>query len=150
VHDSGTVLNPMLGEGQVEGGVVQGIGYALWEEIIRQQGKVLNGNFTDYRLPTIGDVPPISAAFVEVPDPYGPFGAKGLGEITQVGTAPAIANAIYDATGVRLKELPFTPEKVFVALRKNQSRSLRKKGELRPCSGQHSDGPCQRAWHWDD
>jgi CO/xanthine dehydrogenase Mo-binding subunit len=117
VHDSGTVLNPLLAEGQVEGGVVQGIGYTLWEEIVRKQGKVLNGNFADYRLPTILDVPPISAAFIEIPDPYGPFGAKGLGEITLVGTAPAIANAIYDATGVRLKELPFTPEKVFMALR---------------------------------
>jgi len=118
VHDSGTILNPLLGEGQVEGGVVQGIGYALMEEIIRQQGKVINGNFTDYRIPTIGDVPPITCAFIEVPDPFGPFGAKGLGEITQVATAPAIANAIYNAVGVRLKELPFTPEKILRALRK--------------------------------
>jgi CO/xanthine dehydrogenase Mo-binding subunit len=118
VHDSGTILNPLLGEGQVEGGVLQGIGYTLMEEIIRQQGKVINGNFTDYRIPTISDVPPITCAFIEVPDPFGPFGAKGLGEITQVATAPAIANAISDAVGVRLKELPFTPEKILRALRK--------------------------------
>jgi len=123
VHDSGSILNPLLAEGQVEGGVVQGIGYALWEEIVRQQGKVLNGSFTDYRLPTISDVPTISTSFVEVLDPFGPFGAKGLGEITLVATAPAIANAIYDATGVRLKELPFTAEKVLTALRRKSARN---------------------------
>jgi len=119
VHDSGRVINPLLGEGQVEGGVVQGIGYALMEEIIRKEGKVINGNFTDYRIPTIGDVPPIQTVFVEEPDPFGPFGAKGLGEITQVPTAPAIANAIYDAVGVRLKELPMTPQKILAALKKS-------------------------------
>jgi xanthine dehydrogenase molybdenum-binding subunit len=118
VHDSGTVINPLLGEGQVEGGVVQGIGFALMEEILRKEGKVLNGNFTDYRIPTIRDVPPIETVFVEEPDPFGPFGAKGLGEITQVPTAPAIANAIYDAVGVRLKELPMTPERILASIRK--------------------------------
>lgn len=120
VHDSGTIINPLLAEGQVEGGVAQGVGYALFEEIVRQNGKVMNDNFTDYRMPTICDVPQISTTFIEVPDPYGPFGAKGLGEITQVPTAPAIANAIYDAVGVRLKELPFTPEKILQALREKQ------------------------------
>jgi 4-hydroxybenzoyl-CoA reductase alpha subunit len=122
VHDSGRVLNPLLGEGQVEGGVVQGIGYALMEEIIRKEGKVLNGNFTDYRIPTIADVPPIQTVFVEEPDPFGPFGAKGLGEITQVPTAPAIANAIYDAAGVRLKELPMTPQRILAAIKNKSSK----------------------------
>ncbi len=121
VHDSGTIINPLLAEGQVEGGVVQGIGYGLLEEIVRSQGKVINGNFTDYRIPTIKDVPPISSLFVECPDPFGPFGAKGLGEIILAGTSPAIANALEDAVGIRLKELPFTPEKVLQALRKKQS-----------------------------
>ena len=120
VHDSGTIINPMLAEGQVEGGAVQGMGYALFEEILRQNGKVMNDNFTNYRMPTICDSPLISTTFIEVPDPYGPFGAKGLGEITQVPTAPAIANAIYDAVGVRLKDLPFTPEKVLQALKGKQ------------------------------
>jgi len=120
VHDSGTIMNPMLAEGQVEGGVSQGIGYSLLEEIVRQDGKVLNDDFTDYRMPTIYDVPKISSQFVEIPDPYGPFGAKGLGEITIVPTAAAIANAIYDAVGIRLRELPFTPEKVLKALRTKQ------------------------------
>jgi CO/xanthine dehydrogenase Mo-binding subunit len=107
----------MLAEGQIEGGVSQGIGYSLLEEIVRQDGKVLNNDFTDYRMPTIYDVPKISSQFVEIPDPHGPFGAKGLGEITLVPTAAAIANAIYDAVGIRLKEVPFTPEKVLKALR---------------------------------
>jgi CO/xanthine dehydrogenase Mo-binding subunit len=117
VHDSGTIINPLLSEGQVEGGVAMGLGYALSEEIVREQGKVVNDNFTDYRVPTIRDIPGISSLFIESPDPFGPFGAKGLGEITLVGTAAAIANAIYDATGLRLTELPFTPERVLHALR---------------------------------
>jgi len=130
VHDSGTIINPKLGEGQVEGGVAQGMGFALMEEIVRQQGKVLNDNFTDYRLPTIQDVPKIHSLFIEVPDPFGPFGAKGLGEITQVPTAPAIANAIEDAVGIRLKELPMTAEKLLKALKEREmkERSL-------PCAG---------------
>jgi len=128
IHDSGTVINPMLGEGQVEGGVVQGIGYALMEEIVRNGGKVLNGNFTDYRIPTIKDVPPIETIFIEEPDPFGPFGAKGLGEITQVPTAPAVANAIYDAIGIRLKELPMTPEKVFGALKERPRAKIGNNG----------------------
>jgi 4-hydroxybenzoyl-CoA reductase alpha subunit len=120
VHDSGTIINPMLAEGQIEGGVSQGIGYALSEEIVRQDGKVVNDNFLDYKMPTAYDVPKISSAFIEYPDPFGPFGAKGLGEITLVPTAAAIANAIYDAAGIRLKELPFTPEKILQAIRRKQ------------------------------
>jgi len=119
-HDSGTIINPMLAEGQIEGGVSQGIGYAFFEEIVRQDGKVMNDNFTDYRMPTVYDVPQILSQFVEFPDPLAPFGAKGLGEITIVPTAAAIANAIYDATGIRLKELPFTPEKILKVLRRNK------------------------------
>jgi CO/xanthine dehydrogenase Mo-binding subunit len=118
VHDSGTIINPMLAEGQIEGGISQGMGYALLEDIVRRDGKVINDDFTDYRMPTICDMPNISTAFVEFPDPSGPFGAKGLGEITLVPTAAAIANAIYDAVGIRLNELPFTPEKVLKAISK--------------------------------
>jgi len=123
VHDSGTIINPMLSEGQVEGGAVQGIGYTLYEEIVRRAGKVVNDNFTEYRMPTICDVPRISSVFIESPDPFGPFGAKSLGEIILAGVAPAIANAIYDAIGVRLKELPFTPEKILLALREKPGPS---------------------------
>jgi CO/xanthine dehydrogenase Mo-binding subunit len=129
VHDSGRVINPLLAEGQVEGGVLQGIGFALMEEILRDKGKVLNGNFTDYRVPTICDAPPIISDFVEMPDPYGPFGAKSLGEITLVATAPAIANALYDAAGIRFKELPITPEKVLRALKGGLEE---KDGDTRP------------------
>jgi CO/xanthine dehydrogenase Mo-binding subunit len=120
VHDSGTIINPMLAEGQIEGGVSQGIGYALLEDIVRQDGKVINDDFTDYRMPTICDMPNISTEFVEFPDPSGPFGAKGLGEITLVPTAAAIANAIYDAVGIRLNELPFKPEKILRALKRKK------------------------------
>jgi 4-hydroxybenzoyl-CoA reductase alpha subunit len=120
VHDSGAILNPMLSEGQVEGGVLQGIGYALFEEIQREKGRVINENFTDYRIPTISDAPHVSSFFIEYPDPFGPFGAKGLGEITLVGTAPAIANAIYDAVGIRLKEIPFTPERILYSFRERK------------------------------
>lgn len=121
VHDSGTILNPKISEGQIEGGVVQGIGFALMEEIVRHQGKVLNDNFTDYRLPTVRDIAPIRSIFIEVPDPFGPFGAKGVGEITQVPTAAAIANAIYDAVGIRLRELPMTPERILKALKEKSA-----------------------------
>jgi CO/xanthine dehydrogenase Mo-binding subunit len=91
------------------------------EEIVRHQGKVLNDNFTDYRLPTIRDIAPIQSIFIEVPDPFGPFGAKGVGEITQVPTAAAIANGIYDAVGIRLRELPMTPEKILKALKEKSA-----------------------------
>jgi CO/xanthine dehydrogenase Mo-binding subunit len=115
-HDCGRVINPMLVEGQIEGGVAMGIGYALSEEIIFQDGVQVNPSFTDYVLPTPMDVPPIDVVLVEKIDPTGPFGAKGVGEPTLVPTAAAILNAIYDAVGVRIYSLPATPEKVLRAL----------------------------------
>ena len=115
-HDCGRVINPMLVEGQIEGGVAMGIGYALTEEIVFRDGVQVNPNFTDYVMPTILDVPPIEVIMVEKHDPTGPFGAKGVGEPTLVPTAAAILNAIYDAVGVRLYSLPATPEKVLRAL----------------------------------
>lgn len=115
-HDCGRVINPMLVEGQIEGGVAMGIGYALTEEIVFRNGVQVNPNFTDYVMPTILDVPPIEVIMVEKHDPTGPFGAKGVGEPTLVPTAAAILNAIYDAVGVRLYSLPATPEKVLRAL----------------------------------
>ncbi len=115
-HDCGRVINPMLVEGQIEGGVAMGIGYALTEEIVFRDGVQVNPNFTDYVMPTILDVPPIEVIMVEKHDPTGPFGAKGVGEPTLVPTAAAILNAIYDAVGVRLHSLPATPEKILRAL----------------------------------
>lgn len=113
VHDTGTVINPMLAEGQIEGGVVQGIGYALYEDYhFDDNGNVLNSSFLDYKLPTILDVPQITCDFADSFEPNGPFGAKGVGEPSIVPVAPAIANAIYDAIGVRVTRMPFTAERI--------------------------------------
>jgi xanthine dehydrogenase molybdenum-binding subunit len=117
-HDVGKAINPMLLEGQVFGGALMGIGYALTERLILQNGKVMNPNFLDYKILTAKDVPNIETVVVETDDPYGPFGAKGIGEPGLVPTAPAIANAIYDAIGVRIKDLPITPEKILSELKK--------------------------------
>jgi CO/xanthine dehydrogenase Mo-binding subunit len=120
-HDCGRVINPMLVEGQIEGGVSMGIGYALSEEIVFRDGVQINPNFTDYVMPTSLDMPDIEVIMVEKLDPTGPFGAKGVGEPTLVPTAAAILNAIYDAVGVRLYSLPATPEKVLRALQEQSA-----------------------------
>lgn len=116
-HDVGRAINPSIVEGQIQGGFVQGVGYALMEEMILDDGKITNPTLVDYRIPSALDVPKIIPIIVETGEPTGPFGAKGVGECGLVGTAPAIANAIYDAVGVRIKELPLTPERVLAALR---------------------------------
>jgi xanthine dehydrogenase molybdenum-binding subunit len=116
-HDVGRAINPMLLEGQVYGGAAMGIGYALTEQLVLKNGKVINPDFRDYKILTAADVPNIEAIVIETDDPFGPFGAKGIGEPGLVPTAPAIANAIYDAIGVRIKDLPITPEKVLAALK---------------------------------
>jgi xanthine dehydrogenase molybdenum-binding subunit len=121
-HDVGRALNPMLLEGQIQGGGLQGIGYALGEKMIFDKGVLKNGNFLDYKMPTVKDVPPIDVVIVETDEDAGPFGAKGVGEPGLVPTAPAIANAIYDAVGVRIKDLPITPEKVLAALKEKEER----------------------------
>lgn len=117
-HDTGKAINPMSAEGQIEGGVIQGVGFALMEKLHLKEGRVENNNFLDYKIPTSGDIPEIETILVETEDPAGPFGAKGIGEPGLVPTAPAIGNAIYDAIGVRFKELPITPEKILKALKK--------------------------------
>jgi CO/xanthine dehydrogenase Mo-binding subunit len=106
VHDSGRIINPMAAEGQVHGGVHMGIGYALYEELVLEQGRVVNASFADYHVPTALETPVVKAVFVENPDPAGPFGAKGIGETACIPTAAAIANAVYDSTGRRVKKLP--------------------------------------------
>jgi len=121
-HDVGKAINPMLLEGQVYGGATMGIGYALTEKLVLQNGKVMNPNFLDYKMLTAKDVPRIEPVVIETDDQFGPFGAKGVGEPGLVPTAPAIANAIYDAIGVRIKELPITPEKVLAALKEKEIR----------------------------
>jgi xanthine dehydrogenase molybdenum-binding subunit len=115
--DIGRVLNRQTLEGQVYGGLAQGVGYALFEEVRTEGGRVLNPGFTDYKIATAADLDfPIDLVFVETDDRFGPFGAKGVGEPGLVPTAPAIANAIYDAIGVRVHDLPMTPEKILAAL----------------------------------
>jgi xanthine dehydrogenase molybdenum-binding subunit len=119
-HDVGKAINPMLLEGQIYGGGLMGLGYALGERMIFDKGVLKNGNFLDYKMPTVKDVPPVEAVIIETDDENGPFGAKGIGEPGLVPTAPAIANAIYDAVGVRIKDLPITPEKVLRALKEKE------------------------------
>jgi CO/xanthine dehydrogenase Mo-binding subunit len=121
--DCGTVLNPTLAEGQVEGGIAQGLGFALSESFAWSNGRPHNPNFSDYKLPTVGDMPPLSIAFAESYEPTGPFGAKGVGEISLDPVAAAIANAIHDAVGVRIYTLPITAEKVHSALRDRQAQT---------------------------
>jgi CO/xanthine dehydrogenase Mo-binding subunit len=116
-HDVGFVVSPQYAEGQIHGGVGQGIGMALMEEIQYRDGYVLNANWTDYKLPTIADVPEVQAILVEHPAAGGPFGAKGLGESPVIHPPAAIANALAQAIGVRLHSLPLTAEKVLRALK---------------------------------
>ncbi len=121
-HDVGQVINQQGIEGQVEGGVVQGIGYGLYEELSLKDGRIQNPSFVDYQIPTALDVPPIKTLFVEEPDYNGPFGAKGIGEPPFIPPMPAIANAIYDAVGARVKEIPITPEKLWRVLHEEAGR----------------------------
>ena len=116
-HDVGRAINPTLVEGQIQGGFIQGVGYALTEELLLDGGRVTNPTFVDYRLPSSLDAPDVMSIIVEDEDGTGPFGAKGVGEAGLVATAPAIANAIYRAVGVRIRELPITAERVLRALR---------------------------------
>lgn len=111
-HDVGRAINPTLLEGQIEGGSAQGLGFALMEEFIPGRTE----NLHDYLIPTAGDVPHVRSILIEDPDAHGPFGAKGIGEQVLIPTAPAILNAVRDATGARLRHLPATPDKVLRAL----------------------------------
>src|SRR4029079_18326395 len=121
-HDVGTTLNPISVRGQITGGVVMGIGYALHERLQFEDGRVINPSFMDYKLPSSQEVPEIVAIPVEVPLPEGPFGAKGIGELAVVGIAPAVGNAIYDALKVRIKDLPLFPERVLDAIEAQRAK----------------------------
>ena len=116
VQEVGKVINPVLAAGQIEGGVAQGIGFALYENVVWQEGRMMNGQMTNYIMPTSMDVPRIRVYFEEIPYLRGPAGAKGIGELPLDGTAPAIANAIARATGVDVREIPMTPEKLMALL----------------------------------
>ena len=114
VHDSGKLINPALAEAQVHGGMSMGIGYALTEEMKfdPKTGRLLNGNLLDYKMPTSMDHPELTALFVETDDPSGPFGNKALGEPPTIPVAPAIRNAVLQATGVAVNTLPLSPQKL--------------------------------------
>jgi xanthine dehydrogenase molybdenum-binding subunit len=116
-HDAGRVLNRLGIEGQVEGGVAMGLGYGLTEELLVREGRVLNPDFRDYKLITAPEMPEVEMHFIETIAPEGPFGAKGIGEAPAICVAPALANAVYDAIGIRFRRLPLTPERVLLSLR---------------------------------
>ena len=125
-HDCGTAINPMLVEGQVEGGISMGIGFALQEQILFDDaGRQINPNLSNYIIPTSLDMPEIEVDIVDSYDPTGPFGAKGVGEPTSVPTAAAILNAIHDAVGVRITSLPATAEKVLAAIKAKQAQDTK-------------------------
>ncbi len=111
-HDVGRAINPTLIEGQIEGGVAQGLGMALMEEFFPGKGE----NLHDYLIPSAGDIPPVESILIEDPSPIGPFGAKGIGEQAVIPTAPAILNAIHHATGVRMRRIPATPDRIREAI----------------------------------
>ncbi len=120
-HDVGRALNPVGCEGQIEGGIHMGLGYALTEELKLDRGRVLNPGFLDYKLLTAPDMPEILITLIETVDEAGPFGAKGLGESGTIPISAAVANAVKDAVGVRMTELPMTPERVWRVLRRSSS-----------------------------
>lgn len=126
VTDCGQVINPLLLEGQLEGGISQGIGYALTEELIERpsDASLQTETFSDYHIPTMADMPHVMVTdYVEAPDKDGPFGAKGASEPTIVPVAPAIANAVSNAIGIRFDSLPLSPEKVLSALLEQENTS---------------------------
>ncbi len=118
VQEVGRVIHPLLAAGQIEGGVAQGVGFALYENVVWQDGRMLNRQMTNYIMPTSVDVPLIRVHFEETPYPHGPHGAKGLGELPIDGPAPAVVNAIEHATGVRIDRIPVTPEVLMEAMEK--------------------------------
>ncbi|HYF82126.1 MAG TPA: xanthine dehydrogenase molybdenum-binding subunit XdhA [Clostridia bacterium] len=121
VHDSGVIINPLLAEGQVHGGVSMSLGYALSEQMLFDQrtGAPLNNNFLDYKLQTIMDTPDIGAEFVQIPDPAGSVGQKSLGENTTISPAPAVRNAVLNATGIAINKIPMTPQAVFEKMKES-------------------------------
>jgi CO/xanthine dehydrogenase Mo-binding subunit len=116
VQEVGRVINPVNARGQIQGGVTQGLGWALHEDVVWRDGVMANDRLRDYILPTSADVPPIHVVFMESPHPGGAFGAKGIGELPMDGTAPAIVNAINAALGTSIARVPAVPERVLEAL----------------------------------
>lgn len=121
-HETWTTINQTMAEGQLEGSIAQGLGFALMERlVVDSEGRIVNDRFLDYKIPNIGDMPEVKAYCVESEGTCGPFGAKGIGEPGLAPTAPATANAVYGAIGVRVDELPMTRERVLEALKEKQA-----------------------------
>jgi CO/xanthine dehydrogenase Mo-binding subunit len=121
-HTTGKVINPLMHQGQIEGGVVFGLGYALTEEVIFDGPKITTTNFGEFKIPSITDIPPLKTHVMEnVPAGPGPYNSLAIGEVANVPTAAAVANAVADACGVRITDLPVTSEKVYRALKNQQS-----------------------------
>ena len=116
VQEVGKVINPVLATGQIEGGVAQAIGWALYEQVVWREGRMANGQMTNYIMPTSMDLPPIRVFFEEQPYAHGPAGAKGIGELPMDGPAPAILNAVAHATGADPRVVPLTPEALMALL----------------------------------
>ena len=123
VHHTGKVLNPLLHDGQIDGSIVMGAGYALTEELLFAEGKVATLHFGDYKIPTIRDIPQLRKIVVETPVGRGPYNSMSIGETPIITVAPAIANAVHDAVGVRIKSLPITAEKIVAELRNQKKQS---------------------------
>ncbi len=115
-HDVGRAINPSGAKGQIEGSCIMGLGYALSEELILDQGRLVTDTLAKVGIPTIDHAPPVEVILVEDPDPNGPFGAKGIAEAALIPSAPALINAIHSAVGVRIDRLPATPDRVAGAL----------------------------------
>ncbi|HEV7860055.1 MAG TPA: xanthine dehydrogenase family protein molybdopterin-binding subunit [Pyrinomonadaceae bacterium] len=123
VQEVGKVIHPVLAAGQIEGGVAQAIGFTLFESVVWQEGRMINNQMTNYIIPTAADIPPIRVFFEEMPYIYGPAGAKGIGELPMDGAAPAILNAIENATGVSINHVPLMPESLMRAMVKGEPLS---------------------------
>jgi CO/xanthine dehydrogenase Mo-binding subunit len=121
-QDLGRAIHPILAAGQIEGGTLQAVGYGLLEELVWERGRIVNNRLTNYLIPTSLDAPEMETIIVEKEYPHGPFGAKGVGELPMDGAAPAIAAAVFNATGVLVTKIPITPERLFAALEKAQGR----------------------------
>lgn len=134
-HDIGRAINPTQTESQIIGGAVMGLGAALGEEVRYEVGRVVNPAFVHYALPRSGDVPTVRTVLVEGPEEAGPFDAKSVGEMSLIPAAPAIANAVYDAIGIRFRELPITPDKVLAALAERDGRRRRTPWWRSPVAG---------------
>jgi CO/xanthine dehydrogenase Mo-binding subunit len=116
-HSTGKVINPLMHQGQIDGGVVMALGYSLMEQVMLDHGRVMTTNFGENKIPSIKDIPKLKTVIQEIPVGNGPYGGMSIGELPVIPTAAAIANAVHDAVGVRIFDLPITAEKVLSALR---------------------------------